>query len=288
VYAALAELELWRGDGEAARALVTAGFAAVEGTAELLYTPALHAVGARVEADAAARAMDDHRPDLAHLAHGTAVTLVEDLAERLHERGGENPPPLAVAHLAAGRGEVLRAAGELSRVQAGEHAENWMHAAAAWATAAERWTDVSAPYPAAYACWRRAEAILMGQGRCADATALLRQAHAEAGQIGAQLLLRSIEASAARVRVDLTPSAQPALRREPPAGMTPREAQILELLARGLTNREIATELVISTRTVEVHVARVMAKLSAHTRTEAVTAAHRMGLVGERPAGARR
>jgi DNA-binding CsgD family transcriptional regulator len=288
VYAALAELALWRGDSGAARAHVTDGFAAVEATAELLYTPALHAIGARAEADAAARAMDDHRPDVAHLAHEAALTLVEDLAERLRQRGGENPPPLAVAHLAAARSEVLRAAAELSRIQAGEHGEDWMRAASAWAEAAKRWEDVSAPYPAAYACWRRAEAILMGQGRGAEATALLRQAYGEAGKIGARLLEAAIEVSAARVRVDLTPPATPVARPESPAGLTPREEQILALLARGLTNREIATELVISTRTVEVHVARVMAKLSAHTRTEAVAAAHRMGLVGELPTGARR
>ena len=128
---------------------------------------------------------------------------------------------------------------------------------------------------------------MLGRGRSAEAAGLLRAAHAEADRIGAALLRSAIDAFAARVRVDPTPAAAPAPRRESPIGLTPREEQILELLAHGRKNREIADELVISPRTVEVHVARVLEKLNAHTRTEAVAAAHRLGIVGERPVGAR-
>jgi DNA-binding CsgD family transcriptional regulator len=287
VYAALAELALWRGDTDAARAHVADGFAAMEDTAELLYTPALHAVGARAEADAAARAMDDHRPDVAHRGHGAAAALAEDLAVRLRERGRENPPPIAVAHLATCRAEVLRAAAELSRIKAGPRSEDWERAGEAWGEAGERWSEVASPYPAAYACWRRAEALLLGRGRGAEATRLLRAAHTEADRLGAALLRSAIDAFAARVRVDPAPETPAAPRHESPIGLTPREEQILQLLAHGRKNREIAAELVISPRTVEVHVARVLEKLNAHTRTEAVAAAHRLGIVGERPLGAR-
>src|SRR5207244_2097130 len=50
--------------------------------------------------------------------------------------------------------------------------------------------------------------------------------------------------------------------------LTRREAEIAELVSQGLTNREIATRLVISERTVDNHVFHVMNKLNVHTRTE--------------------
>ena len=57
--------------------------------------------------------------------------------------------------------------------------------------------------------------------------------------------------------------------RENPAGLTPRELQVLELVAEGLQNREIAGLLVLSPRTVDHHVSAVLRKLGARTRSEA-------------------
>lgn len=51
--------------------------------------------------------------------------------------------------------------------------------------------------------------------------------------------------------------------------LTPREREVCGLLARGLTNREIGTELHISLRTVQMHVAQIVAKMAAHSRTDA-------------------
>ena len=62
--------------------------------------------------------------------------------------------------------------------------------------------------------------------------------------------------------------------------LTPREIEILRLLAVGLTDPAIAAALFISVRTVENHVARIFAKLGVHTRTAAVTTAIAHGLVG--------
>jgi DNA-binding NarL/FixJ family response regulator len=61
--------------------------------------------------------------------------------------------------------------------------------------------------------------------------------------------------------------------------LTSREREVLQLLARGLGNKEIAAGLKISEHTVKFHVASILGKLGASTRTEAVTVGLRRGLV---------
>jgi DNA-binding NarL/FixJ family response regulator len=61
--------------------------------------------------------------------------------------------------------------------------------------------------------------------------------------------------------------------------LTPRELEVLNLLAQGLQNKEIAPRLVISERTGTFHVSSIMGKLGAGNRTEAVSIAAQQGLV---------
>jgi len=66
---------------------------------------------------------------------------------------------------------------------------------------------------------------------------------------------------------------------EPVEALTPREMDVLRLLAEGLHNREIAERLAINERTVKYHVSAIIAKLEAGNRTAAVMRAIEIGLV---------
>jgi DNA-binding NarL/FixJ family response regulator len=63
-----------------------------------------------------------------------------------------------------------------------------------------------------------------------------------------------------------------------PFGLTPRERQVLALIAEGATNRQIGASLYMAEKTASVHVSRILAKLGVHSRTQAAAVAHRLHL----------
>ncbi|MGY1747378.1 ATP-binding protein [Blastococcus sp. SYSU D00695] len=176
------------------------------------------------------------------------------------------------------------AAAWLRRVEAEEQRLRGHDATAAWRAAVDAfgYGDV---YEQARSRLRLAEALLAAGEREA-ATAELQRVADVAVRLGAVPLREAAAALARRGRlaVDL-----PGLGRVPDAAavFTPREAEVLGLLARGRTNRQIGAELFISEKTASVHVSNILAKLGAGSRTEAVALAAARGLLptADTPAG---
>jgi NarL family two-component system response regulator LiaR len=118
----------------------------------------------------------------------------------------------------------------------------------------------------------------------------------KAGAIGylmkdteAEELGRAIKA-AAEGRVYLAPEAAARLMREvrtpeSPETLTERETEVLRLLARGKANKQIATSLYVTEKTVKAHVSSILAKLGVQSRTQAALYAVRAGLVSMRELG---
>ena len=260
----LGELERRCGDLAAARAAIDDGLDAIEFCSEDLPRIALLSeTGAAIEADAAQRARDLGDGD----AEREAISRAESFVMRA-EACADEVRPVEIARHATAEALLARARGaadpELDVV------------------AADAWRAVGRPYPVALAQLRRA-GTLVERGERDAAAAQLADVLAAADTLGAPWLRGEAEGLAGRARLALAtvdeapPSATAG---EDPFGLTPRERQVLELLAGGATNREIGAQLFMAEKTASVHVSRILAKLDVRSRTEAAAVAHRFGFVG--------
>jgi len=278
LHRALAELAVWQGRYDDARREVDTGLELLAHTGDPELAARIAAVGVRAEADSAARAGRRGAGD----GTGRAAALVERLEGLAATAEARNAPDdnEAAAALRTGRAEATRLAG----TGAGDPA--------AWAAAVATWDALAFPHPAAYARARLAEAALAA-GDEATASAALAASWDTARTLGARPLADAAARLARRARVAL-PGADPgtAGRTGAPAAvagagaagdraLTPREREVLALVAAGRTNRQIGEELFISQKTASVHVSRLLAKLGAATRGEAAAVARREGLLDD-------
>ncbi len=137
------------------------------------------------------------------------------------------------------------------------------------ATRGELWTEPSCPYEAALAL------------ADTDEEEALRRALDELQRLEARpaaaLVARRLRERGARG----LPRGPRAATRRNPGSLTPRELEVLGLVAEGLRNAEIAERRVLSERTPAHHVAAILRKLGVHTRGEATAKAARLGLAGQ-------
>jgi DNA-binding NarL/FixJ family response regulator len=267
----LAEQALWRGDTELALAHAQAAIsadswpshgpsvirvAAIAVSAHADRAIALRLAGdlegASAEVDAAAAALDLAREGARYRARPKAVLGPE------------------------GRGWLARCHAEWERARGANSPSAWEEVLAAFGP--------GYVYETARTQWRLAEALAEA-GQRDDASAVWRTAAATAARLGAAPLTTALADLARRARLDAGPGGHAGhsyRNGHGPGGvigsLTDREREVLRLLARGRSNREIGAELFITTKTASVHVSNILAKLGAASRTEAAAIAHREGL----------
>jgi ATP/maltotriose-dependent transcriptional regulator MalT len=152
---------------------------------------------------------------------------------------------------------------------------------APWREVADAWERLGEPFRAAYAHLRLAGELLATGADRDEAATHLHSALDTARRIGAAGLAARAEDLGRRARLRL-----PTERDEDnPYQLTPREREVLGLVADGLTDRAIGGRLFISHRTVERHVSNLLSKLGADRRSELIATAHREGLLGVSPDG---
>jgi DNA-binding CsgD family transcriptional regulator len=149
----------------------------------------------------------------------------------------------------------------------------------AWAQLASQWEQVPEPWMVGDARVHEAEAWFT-VGDAARSASALRAAHVIALELSSEPLLARVEAVSRRTRISVE-SAELVVVDERSAdrlGLTPREAEVLGLVAAGRTNRQIGEALYVSEKTASVHVSNIIRKLGVSTRVEAAAVAQRLGL----------
>jgi ATP/maltotriose-dependent transcriptional regulator MalT len=269
IAAASAELELWRGRPRQAVELVSAALTLAPERECLQHTSEVHAHGSRgyaYLAQAADALGDTSRGERAADAAAALLARLEDRAHTSFPLG--QPPARTRADIALCAAEATRARGAAD--------------AALWHQALDACNKAGHQPRIGYAGWRLAETLL-DDGDREQARRVLVETVQLAEELGYQPLLRTLHALARRARISVAgtdDATEPNLHyRE--LGLSPREVEVLHLLAEGRTNRQIAAHLYISEKTAEHHVSRILNKLGVRTRGAAGAIAHRIGVQAE-------
>jgi DNA-binding CsgD family transcriptional regulator len=215
------------------------------------------------------------------LADGAAAAAVREDVPTLDRLRAEGAELLAHARAVAKRGEprlgelgpegrawLARAEAEFARLEGRDAPERWEQAVQAF--------EFGQRYEVARSRRYLAEALVARGDRDGAARQALL-ARETASSLQARPLREAVDALARRARLDLGGGPVTA------SVLTPREQEVMRLVAQGLTNRQIGRQLYISEKTASVHVSNVLAKLGAGSRTEAVAIAHRRGLLADLP-----
>ncbi len=244
----------------------------------------LAAAGLRVEADAADRARARYDEPALGDARRRSRSLIGEV-ERLAAQFGI-PLDGASGGAVPSRSRALAA---LCRAEARRLEQR--DDAATWLAVAGEFDAIGRPYPAAYARFRAGATTLRDRGSRVEATTILAAARVTASELGAGPLLGEIDLLARHARLEIAPSAA-TTRNESVDGvattidLTPREVEVLRLIAAGWSNQQIAQSLFITRKTASVHASHIFDKLGAANRVEAAAIAHRIGLdVGAPPPG---
>jgi DNA-binding CsgD family transcriptional regulator len=264
--ALLAELRRREHDLDGARTAIAEALDRLElCTDDVARIAAVSAVGVRVEADLAQRGRDLREQQEERSALARARIHVQRLRAAAQAGG-----PVEKAYLAVGAAELARARGR--------------NDPALWRKAAAKWEEIGRPYPAAIARWRVAEANVEGGDRAAAAEAAGASLET-ARRLGARWLAEEVGALCVRARLELAEDGRSAgngavseVGAADPFGLTPRERQVLALIAEGATNRQIGSALYMAEKTASVHVSRILGKLGVRSRTQAAAVAHRLHL----------
>jgi DNA-binding CsgD family transcriptional regulator len=265
----LAEHALWQGDCE--RALAEAE-AAIDADAWPAHSPSVIrvtaiALAARADRAAQLRAAGDASGADAEAAAGAALLGVA--------REGASYPARPKAVLGPeGRGWLARCEAEYARLTGTNSPDVWERVLAEFGP--------GYVYETARTQWRLAEALVEA-GRRDEAAAVWRAARDTASGLRAAPLGAALDDLARRARLDPGNGNRGGRGdgsggTSPLAALTDREREVLSLLARGMSNREIGTELFITPKTASVHVSNILGKLGAASRTEAAAIAYREGV----------
>jgi DNA-binding CsgD family transcriptional regulator len=225
----------------------------------------LFGVAMRAQADRAAQARRRRQLDGLAAAHDDGERLA-GIRESLQDDPHTSHPEVVTA-----AAESATWSAELGRLNEKDTAE-------VWETAAEAWATLGRPHRSAYCLWRQAESLLAA-GRTLEAQDILRVAIDEAAELAP--LVARITDLAGRARISLKDGAMPRPTSARPYGLTARELEVLSLLVRGNTNRDIATTLFITEKTASVHVSNILRKLDVTSRVQAAMRAEREDLVPE-------